>query len=129
MILNTSKLGRLGMGSNSTTRRAVLVSLGSIPLTVPALVRGSAVRDGPSAVRFYAAGTRFQRSVGGLRAGLGVRVIPCLFNGRFGYAIEVGDGQRIGFVPAKIVPLVETATVRAGWLSSINYGTVPWKTF
>jgi hypothetical protein len=58
-----------------------------------------------------------------------VRVNPCLFNGGFGYAIEVGDGRRIGFVPAKMLPLVQTATVRAGWLSSINYGTVPWKTF
>jgi hypothetical protein len=58
-----------------------------------------------------------------------VSVIRGLFNDRFGYAIEVGDGRRIGYVPAKIVPLVETATVRAGWLSSVDYGMVPWKTF
>jgi hypothetical protein len=58
-----------------------------------------------------------------------VSVIRGLFDGSFGYAIDVGDGRRIGYVPAKIVPLVETATVRAGWLSSVDYGTVPWKTF
>jgi hypothetical protein len=117
------------MGSNSISRRLVLVSLGSTPLTVPAIVSGSAVKDGPSAISFYVAGTRFQRSVGRLRAGVAVSVVRGLFNGSFGYAINVGDGRRIGYVPAKIVPLVETATVRAGWLSSVDYGTVPWRTF
>ena len=117
------------MGSNPISRRAVLVSIGSTPLTVPAIVSASAVKDGPSAISFYVAGTRFQRSVGGLKAGVAVSVIRGFFNGSFGYAIDVGDGRRIGYVPRKIVPLVETATVRAGWLSSVDYGMVPWKTF
>jgi hypothetical protein len=117
------------MGSNSISRRAVLVSLGSIPLTAPAIMSVSAMKDGRSAISFYVAGTRFQRSVGRLRAGVAVSVIRGLYNGTFGYAIDVGDGRRIGYVPAKIVPLVETATVRAGWLSSVDYGTVPWRTF
>ena len=117
------------MGSNPISRRAVLVSIGSTPLTVPAIVSASAVKDGPSAISFYVAGTRFQRSVGGLKAGVAVSVIRGFFNGSFGYAIDVGDGRRIGYVPRKIVPMVETATVRAGWLSSVDYGTVPWRTF
>jgi hypothetical protein len=87
------------------------------------------VKHGQSVIGFYVAGTRFQRSLGGLRAGIAVTVIRGLFDGSFGYAVEVGDGRRIGYVPAKIVPLVEPATVRAGWLSSVDYGTVPWKTF
>jgi hypothetical protein len=117
------------MGFNSIRRRAVLVGLGATSLTVPAIVSGSAVRDGPSVISFYVAGTRFQRSVGRLKAGIAVSVLRGLFDGSFGYAIDVGDGRRIGYVPAKIVPLVETATVRAGWLASVDYGTVPWKTF
>jgi hypothetical protein len=117
------------MGSNSISRRAVLVSLGSIPLTAPAIMSVSAMKDGQSAISFYVAGTRFQRSVGRLRAGVAVSVIRGFFNGSFGYAIDIGDARRIGYVPVKIVPLVETATVRAGWLSSVDYGTVPWKTF
>jgi hypothetical protein len=127
--LNTSKPGGLGMGSNSISRRVVLVSLGSTPLILPVIRSGSAVEAEPLAINFYVAGTRFQPSVGGLRAGAAVSVIRRLFNGRFGYAIEVGGGRRIGYVPAKIVPLVEAATVRAGWLSSVDYGTVPWKAF
>jgi hypothetical protein len=129
MILSTSKPERLGMGSSSISRRAVLVSLGSTPLTMSAVMSGSAVRVGPSPIRFYVAGTRFQRSVDGLRAGVAVDLMRGFFNGSFGYAIELGDGRRIGFVPAKIVPLVETAAVKAAWLSSVNYGTVPWKSF
>ena len=113
------------MGSNSISRRAVLVSLGSTPLILPVIVSGSAVDAEPSAVSFYVAGTRFQRSVSGLKAGVPVSVIRGLFSGRSGYAIEVGGGRRIGYVPAKIVPLVEAAIVRAGWLSSVDYGTVP----
>jgi hypothetical protein len=67
--------------------------------------------------------------VGGLKAGVAVSVIRGFFNGSFGYAIDVGDGRRIGYVPRKIVPMVETATVRAGWLSSVDYGAVPWRAF
>jgi hypothetical protein len=127
--LNTSKLGALGLGPNSISRRAALVSLGSTTLMLPGIVSGPAMKAAPSAINFYVAGTRFQRSVGGLRAGVAVSVIRGVFSGSFGYTIEVRGGPQIGYVPAKLVPLVETATVRAGWLSSVDYGTVPWKTF
>lgn len=56
-------------------------------------------------------------------------MIQGFFNGSFGYAIEVSGGRRIGYVPAKIVPLVDAGTIQAGWLSSVDYETVPWKTF
>lgn len=127
--MNTSKQGALGTGLNSISRRVVLVSLGSTTLIVPAIVSGPAVKAASSVITFYAAGTRFQRSVGGLRAGVAVSVIRGFFNGSFGYAIDVRGGRRIGYVPAKIVPLVDAATVQAGWLSSVDYDTVPWKTF
>ena len=117
------------MGSNLISRRAVVGGLGSTPLTLPAIVSGSVVKAGSSSISFYVAGTRFQRSVSRLRAGVPVSVIPGLFNGSFGFALEIRDGHRIGHVPAKIVPFVKTATVRAGWLSSVDYGTVPWRTF
>jgi hypothetical protein len=117
------------MEASSISRRAVLISVGSTTLIAPAIVSGSARKAVPSPMNFYVAGTRFRRSVGRLRAGAAVSVIRGLFDGSVGYAIEVVGGQRIGYVPAKLVPLVETATIRAGWLSSVDYGTVPWKTF
>lgn len=117
------------MEVSSISRRAVLVSLGSTTLIAPAIVRESAVKTMPPAMNFYVAGTRFHRSVARLRAGAAVGVIRGLFNGCAGYAIEVVGGRRIGYVPAKLVPLLEIARVRAGWLSSVDYGTVPWKTF
>jgi hypothetical protein len=129
MILNTWKRGGLGMSFNSISRRAVLVSLGSTPLTVPTISSRSVVKGGPTVIRFYVAGTRFQRSVSRLRSGVAVRVTQYLFNGSFGYAVEVADGRQIGFVPAKLVPLLETAKIRAGWLSSVDYETVPWQIF
>jgi hypothetical protein len=117
------------MDADLISRRAALVSLGSTTFIVPAIMRGAAINTAPSAMNFYVAGTRFHRSVGRLRAGAAVSVIRAIFNDSVGYAIEVIGGRRIGYLPAKLVPLLETATVRAGWLSSVDYGTVPWKTF
>jgi hypothetical protein len=117
------------MGPNSIGRRGVLVGLGSTTLVLPAALSGPPMKAGASAIDFYVAGTRFHRMVGGLNAGVAVSLIRGLYDSSFGYSIAVDGGRRIGYVPAKIVPLVEAARFQAGWLSSVDYGTGPWKTF
>jgi hypothetical protein len=111
-------------------RRGFLITLGSLPLMMRFSRNATAVGDEAEVtLSFFVAGARFQPAVTGLQLGAHVSLVPDLFYEKTRYTVVTEAGQVIGYVPAKIVPLVHGTEIRSSRLSVVDYDAVPWKRF
>lgn len=81
------------------------------------------------AFTFYVAGVRFSSLSERLNVGSYVRIVPEMWKQEQCYAIHSDAGQRIGYVPRKVISTVE-ALVSPKWIiTEVNRNALPWKRY
>lgn len=107
-------------------RRSVIGGVGAL-VTLGAVVgsSGQLVPNKPPPLRFHVAGARFHRGTERLQAGEELQIGRGQFRGELCYPILTVSGERIGFIPRKLGPLITVgATAR---VFSVDPNAVPWK--
>lgn len=78
---------------------------------------------------FYVAGVRFNSSSEHPNVGSCVRIVPEMWNQQQSYAIHSESGQRIGYLPRKMIPSLQGLTGRQWQVASVNLNGLPWKRY
>ena len=86
-------------------------------------------RSGPQPVsyRFHAAGVRFQETTGSLAEGEPIEVRRARFAEETCYELYNAHGERIGFVPKRLVRDLKGKPIRRAFLSGVRPFAVPWE--
>lgn len=86
-------------------------------------------RNVPEIRPFYVAGVRFHLMRQIPKASDRVWIKRERWQGITCFGIYIGNGERIGYVPRKLVPHFNALYDKNWRLASVNYKTVPWKRF
>ena len=78
---------------------------------------------------FYVAGVRFNPSTETMKAGSRVQITYEIWDRQLCYAIYSEAGQRIGYVPHKMIPSVETLVSKKWLIAEVNPTALPWKRY
>lgn len=110
------------------TRRTFIKGLA---LALPAIgFQRSAVLAASSAEQsFYVAGTRFHPLRHALVIGDPVTIVEGLFRGERCYAIYSRQGEKIGYVPRRLVSVVRELRTTTGQVLSADIYAVPWQRY
>jgi len=102
-----------------------------LALALPAigLRRGAALAAGGADLSFYVAGTRFHPLRHALVIGDPVTIVEGFFDGERCYAIYSGQGEQIGYVPRRLISIVQEFRTKTGRVLSADVYAVPWQRY
>jgi hypothetical protein len=78
---------------------------------------------------FYVAGARFHPLRHALVIGDPVTIVEGFFRGERCYSIYSREGEQIGYVPRRLVSVVQELRTTRGQVLSANIYAVPWKRY
>ena len=113
-------------------RRRELVQLIAASITGSSKISGAAAfdyRDGLRPLTFFVSGARFLNPVSGLRVGDPVEIKEEAFNSAPCYSVNALGARKLGYVPRKLIPVVEKLHVSDARLYAVDLGGVPWKRY
>lgn len=108
--------------------RRQLLKLGLLSIPWLASIKGyksSSVKP----LRFYIAGVRFQTVKPVCYLGQKLNVKQQHFDQSVSYAIHSQSGERLGYVPKKLVPLLVSQKIAAVRVDKFSPHAVPWKRY
>src|SRR5213079_1623648 len=102
-----------------------------LALALPAIgfQRGAARAANAAEVSFYVAGTRFHPLRHTLLIGDPVAIVEGVFRGERSYAIYSRQGEQIGYVPRRLVSVVQEFRTTTGRVLSADIYAVPWQRY
>ncbi len=84
---------------------------------------------GLSNARFYVAGVCFQKVPHNMKGGEIVEIGSGRYHGEICLPISTMAGERIGYVPARLVPVLRGRVLPLATLSVVDEFAVPWKRY
>jgi hypothetical protein len=78
---------------------------------------------------FFVSGVRFQKPVSGLKVGDQVEIRPEYFQGKRCYSVVAAGERKLGYVPRKLIPMLEQTQRLHARLSVVDRFGVPWKRY
>jgi hypothetical protein len=113
-------------------RRRELVQLIAASITGSSRISGAASFDCRSRQRsltFLVSGSRFLRPVPGLKVGDPVEVKEEVFNAAPCYSVNALGTGKLGYVPHKLIPIIEKLHISDARLCAVDLDGVPWKRY
>jgi hypothetical protein len=113
-------------------RRRELVQLIAASISGSSKISGAAAFDCPDGQRsltFFVSGARFLGPVQGLKVGDPVEIKEEVFNAAPCYSVNAQGARKLGYVPRKLIPIVEKLPVSDARLCAVDLGGVPWKRY
>jgi hypothetical protein len=105
------------------------VAVGYGLVALPALAWTDARDEEHDVISFFVAGARFYKSARDLEPGHTVRITTDIFRGGVCYAVYTTDGRQIGYVPKKLIGVIDDSRISRAYLSAVNHYAVPWKRY
>jgi len=109
--------------------RRTFIKYLTVALSAVGFRKGAALAAGAPDVSFYVAGARFHPLRHAPVAGDPVAMVEGVYRGERCYAIYSRQGERIGYVPYRLVPVVHESGTTAGRLVSVDNCAVPWQRY
>jgi hypothetical protein len=102
-----------------------------LTLALPAIVfqQDLVVAASAAELSFYVAGTRFHPLRHALVIGDPVAIVEGVFRGERCYAIYSRQGEQIGYVPRRLVSVVQEFRTTTGRVRSADIYAVPWQRY